>query len=333
MKLTKKVWPLALFLACAVTGAGAQQPESPYRVISWDADFAPVTIRFSPNGKFITSTPGKYYWDVQTGKLAYTNSNALVTFRGKNGFSFFPSGDLIVFADKENSVRFSVSSFPNLEKIIELPYGGYSACVSPSGKYIVTSGTNNFLLYTYPNDTGERIKLGNNNDRESFCQFHPKLDIVLISNIVGGSQLWDVAKKQMIWNRPKVNGYMIFSPDGNWLGIPGSGVYNAATGDDYRRFRTSKINLWGSNAVAFSADSKILYNATNVGEIAGFDIATGSVVRYIDVRKTKYFGKGAQLTGLEVSPDGRTLVAGVTEPSTTAPGQEKTSLLFFRLKQ
>ncbi len=212
------------------------------------------------------------------------------------------------------------------------------SCMSEDGRIAASASGEENLIYLWDTATGielRRIK-AHRGPISSLALSPDGKTLASGSSKDGTLRLWEAGTGEEVRRLPFKSGNITFSPDGEILATGGETVilWQVASGKILREFEMG-------GRVAFSSDGRTLAVGTTLlvgrGRI---------VIRLLDVRTGKQISEvmvqsdtpgGERLSSMVISPDGRTLAAGITDGSIrlleTATGNELRVISWPELKQ
>jgi WD40 repeat protein len=135
--------------------------------------------------------------------------------------------------------------------------------------------------------------------------------------------IWDIKYRSVVRKIPASTSRIdvaVLSPDQKWLASAGSGgdntirIWDPQTGKLIAEFNR---HAYGVNALAFTPDSKHLVSAGGDKVICIWDLSSKTLLRAF--KRDLDFGSSARIRALAISPDGKTIAAGMNKFKKDAP--------------
>jgi RNA polymerase sigma factor (sigma-70 family) len=286
-------------------------------------------VAFSPDGREVASANFGYVsvWDVATGKgRSWSAHPGGWPGGGRMGrrwwiyaIAYSPDGRTLVTASDDQTAR--LWDTQTGKKIHEFAGPGevYAAAFSSDGKRLAISSSDKFdeklvgsnqkgTIRLFDPATGKLVREVATHTRTARClAFFAGDRQLAVGSYDGGIEAWDVAtgkKVRQLAPRPDFAACLALSPDGERVAAAGWGEYaavlcNLRTGQEAvpPELATSSIN-----AVLFAPDGRLLANVH--GSLSAWDPTTGEEERL-------WKGKAHGISSLALSPDGKTLAAGL----------------------
>jgi len=236
----------------------------------------------------------------------------------KASCTFSPDSGVLATSSEEQPIRLwavatgrEVRAFPGQHS-----KDTHVSCFSPDGMLLASiSKTNIIRLWNVA--TGEEVRpFGGHREAVSCLAFSPDGKTLTSASSDRTIRIWETEtgrELRVVGGPPGEIIAMAFSPDARTLASANDKdtvcLWEAATGKELRRFQEPPIKKQDQDwrdvrTLTFSSDGTLLVSGRRDGIIYLWDPGTGKEVRKLEIQ-------GAPLSSVAVSPDGKTVAAGV----------------------
>ena len=282
-----RIWPVLLTILIPLTGIA----QTPSLVVPVGGDFSIAAFRFDSARRYFTTistgVPKIKGWDARTERL-------LFNLEGLYWAEFSTDGKYILALDNQNKcILYHSFTGKKHTEIKSDQWVFKSASLSPSGKYIVTIGTNESArALIWETGTGRLlfdINLGEYHDLNSgFNIYHARFspdDKTLATSTLKERpiRIWELASGKLLKTLPDtaiVKTELAFTPDGKrllsweWSGVS---VWDSRTGTKQsfipERSQLMPYHFFSPNGKYFVIGSRVLDDTAKI-----WDLETGSLL-------------------------------------------------------
>ncbi|MBL9138158.1 MAG: protein kinase [Verrucomicrobiales bacterium] len=189
--------------------------------------------------------------------------------------AYFPDGDRLASGSWDGTVRFWKTPEGTLERTLT-DYRGqiWTIDISSDGRRLLVSGNQGFAIWQHDQDWWFRGRIVGDFSYGT-ARFLPNPSQVIVANRQGAT-VWNITNGVRVLDLPEAASPVAISPDGQRLATRLGNqlsIFDTATWNVLRRFKTGNYSSFGLRDLAFSPDGKRVLIGDYRGWLASVDLS------------------------------------------------------------